>query len=108
MPDLPESRHDSYAALRIPGFRRFIASLLAQTLGSQMQAVVVGWQVYALTHDPLALGLVGLAEALPFLSTVLFAGHAADRPTGSGWPSWPRPSSFSAPWRSSASPSAPG
>jgi len=44
-----------------------------------MQAVVVGWQVYALTHDPLALGLVGLAEALPFLSTVLFAGHAADR-----------------------------
>jgi MFS family permease len=63
----------------VPGFRRFIASLLAQTLGSQMQAVVVGWQVYALTHDPLALGLVGLAEALPFLSTVLFAGHAADR-----------------------------
>ena len=79
MPDLPDSRHDSYAALRVPGFRRFIASLLAQTLGSQMQAVVVGWQVYALTHDPLALGLVGLAEALPFLSTVLFAGHAADR-----------------------------
>jgi len=79
VPELPESRHDSYAALRIPGFRRFIGSLLTQTLGSQMQAVVVGWQVYALTHDPLALGLVGLAEALPFLSTVLLAGHAADR-----------------------------
>jgi MFS family permease len=40
---------------------------------------VVGWQVYELTHDKLALGLIGLAEALPFISFALYAGHVADR-----------------------------
>lgn len=43
-----------------------------------MRAVVVGWQIYAATHDPLALGLIGLAEVLPFFAVVLFAGHVAD------------------------------
>jgi MFS family permease len=41
--------------------------------------VVVGWQVYEHTHDPLSLGLIGLAEALPFIAVALLAGHAADR-----------------------------
>ena len=49
------------------------------TLGSQLQAVVVGWQVYSITHDPLALGLIGLAEALPFIAVALPAGYVADR-----------------------------
>jgi len=62
--------HDSYAALRIPAFRWFIAALLTQTLASQMQAVVVGWQVYAITKSPLSLGLIGLAEAIPFIGAV--------------------------------------
>jgi MFS family permease len=44
-----------------------------------MQAVIVGWQMYAATRDPLALGLIGLSEALPFIGLALFAGHAADR-----------------------------
>jgi len=44
-----------------------------------MQTVAVGWQVYALTHDPLDLGLVGLSQFLPFIPLVLIAGHAADR-----------------------------
>jgi len=43
-----------------------------------MLAVAVGWQVYALTHDPLALGLVGLSEFLPFLCLVMVGGHVAD------------------------------
>ena len=38
----------------------------------------VGWQVYHLTHDPLSLGLIGLAEAIPFFCVALFAGHMAD------------------------------
>ncbi|HEX5386405.1 MAG TPA: MFS transporter [Gemmatimonadales bacterium] len=71
-------RHDPYAALRIPNFRWFIASVLAMTVATQMQAVVVGWQIYDVTHDPLSLGLVGLAEALPFITIALFAGHVAD------------------------------
>jgi MFS family permease len=71
--------HDPYAALRIPDFRRFVASVLAFTVATQIQAVVVGWQIYAVTRDPLSLGLVGLAEALPFIGIALFAGHVADR-----------------------------
>jgi MFS family permease len=71
--------HDPYAALRIPDFRRFVGSVLSLTVATQMQAVVVGWQIYAVTRDPLSLGLVGLAEALPFISLALVAGHLADR-----------------------------
>src|SRR4051812_4974036 len=57
--------HDPYAALRIPNFRWFVSSLLAMTVATQIQAVVVSWQIYELTRDPLSLGLIGLAEAVP-------------------------------------------
>ena len=70
---------DPYAPLRIAAFRWLVLSLLPSTLAQQIQAVVVGWQIYALTHDPLALGLIGLSEALPFIAVALFAGHVADR-----------------------------
>jgi MFS family permease len=73
------TRHDPYAALRILNFRWFIYSLLAMTVATQIQAVVVSWQIYELTHDPLSLGLIGLAEAVPFIGFALFAGHVADR-----------------------------
>lgn len=73
-----DAPRDSYAALRIPNFRRYILALFTLTLGIQIQGTIVGWQVYDLTRDPLALGLVGLAEALPAISMALFAGHVAD------------------------------
>jgi MFS family permease len=72
-------RHDPYASLRNRSFLWFVASLIALTLGTQIQATVVAWQVYALTRDPLSLGFVGLAEALPFIGAALYAGHLADR-----------------------------
>ena len=72
-------RHDPYISLRNPNFLWYVASLVAFTLGTQIQATVVAWQVYALTKDPLSLGLVGLAEALPFIGAALYAGHVADR-----------------------------
>jgi MFS family permease len=72
-------RHDPYVSLRNPNFLWYVASLVALTLGTQIQATVVAWQVYALTRDPLSLGLVGLAEALPFIGAALYAGHIADR-----------------------------
>jgi MFS family permease len=75
----PAGRHDSYAALRLPVFRRYIAGLAALTFATQVQGTVVGWQVYAITRDPLSLGLIGLAEALPFIGCALWAGHVADR-----------------------------
>ena len=75
----PPVRHDAYVALRHRDFRWYILSLFTMTLGSQLQAVVVGWQVYTITHDPLSLGLIGLAEALPFIAVALPAGYVADR-----------------------------
>lgn len=72
-------KHDAYAALRQRDFRWYILSLFSMTFASQLQAVVVGWQVYELTRDPLSLGLIGLAEALPFIAMALPAGYVADR-----------------------------
>ncbi len=49
------------------------------TFGLQMISVIVGWQIYQMTRDPLALGLIGLSEALAFMAFALWAGHIADR-----------------------------
>jgi MFS family permease len=49
------------------------------TVSTQIQGVVVAWQVYDITHDPLSLGLMGLAEVVPVLVIALYAGHLADR-----------------------------
>lgn len=67
-----------YAALKIPDFRLFITARFCVTLAIQIQSVVVAWQVYDLTHDPLSLGLIGLAEAIPSIGVSLYAGHVAD------------------------------
>ncbi len=72
-------KHDPYSALRVPAFRWFVISLMAMTVGVQIQGIAVAWQLYAATNDPLALGLAGLAEVLPFLALSLPAGHWADR-----------------------------
>jgi MFS family permease len=69
---------DAYAALKIRDFRWFVVARFVLTFAIQMQSVIVGWQIYQLTHDALALGLIGLAEAIPFLSISLFTGHVAD------------------------------
>jgi len=65
--------------LRHGQFARFAVCRFLATFSWQMLAVAVGWQVYALTHDPLALGFVGLSEFLPFLCLVMVGGHVADR-----------------------------
>jgi MFS family permease len=70
--------HDPYAALRIRNYRWFIVSLLTMTISTQIQAVVVAWQIYDITRDPLSLGLMGLAEAFPYIGLSLYAGHVAD------------------------------
>jgi len=70
---------DPYGSLRFPEFRAYLGSMGLVFVATQIQSAVLGWQVYALTGDPLSLGLVGLAEALPFLSLTLVGGWAADR-----------------------------
>lgn len=52
---------------------------LFSNVAKQIQAVVIAWQIYQLTKSPLALGLIGLAEAVPFLLVSLWAGHLVDR-----------------------------
>ena len=49
------------------------------TVALQMQAVAIGWQMYALTDNPLDLGLVGLFQFIPAACLALVAGHVADR-----------------------------
>ncbi|PSR55038.1 MFS transporter [Adhaeribacter arboris] len=71
-------KHDPYAVLKIPEFRLFVLARLSLTLALQIQSVIVGWQIYDLTQDPLALGLIGLAEAIPSIIVALYAGHVAD------------------------------
>lgn len=74
-----EYKNDTFASLRIPDFRYFVMNSFLITATLLIQEVVLGYELYKITHDPLALGLVGLAEALPFIALSLFGGHLADR-----------------------------
>lgn len=67
-----------FASLRIRDFSLFIVARFLLTIGILIQSVIVEWQMYEITHDPLQLGLIGLAEAIPFICIALFAGHIAD------------------------------
>lgn len=71
------------SAVASRSFRFYLASIVLGTLAIQIQNVAVAWQVFRLTKDEgdntaLALGAIGLAEVIPFVSAVLFAGHVAD------------------------------
>ena len=72
-------RHDPYAPLRYPNFRWLVLAHGTATVAREAQIVVIGWQIYEVTKDPLSLGLIGLSEALPFVAVALYAGHVADR-----------------------------
>jgi len=71
--------HQPYAVFRFASFRWFVVSLLAMGMAAQVQLVVVGWEIYQLTQDPLSLGLLGLSEVIPYLAVALYAGHVVDR-----------------------------
>jgi MFS family permease len=66
-------------AFSYPSFRFYQLARFLTITASEMQSVAVGWQIYDITHRPLDLGLVGLAQFLPPFLLFLFAGHAADR-----------------------------
>ena len=67
------------SAFRHSGFRFYWFSRLTATFAVQVLSVAVGWQIYALTRDPLDLGLIGLAQFLPSLILVLVTGAVADK-----------------------------
>ncbi len=72
-------KRDPYAALRYPEFRNFTIAAFLFTVALLIQEVVLGYELYSITKDPLALGFTGLAEAVPFIGLSLYGGHLADR-----------------------------
>ena len=58
---------------------QFLYVRIAASIALQVQAVAVGWQMYALTHSPFQLGLIGLVQFVPAVGLFLATGHAADR-----------------------------
>lgn len=74
----PTTKHDPFSALRYKEFRFYIFARFFLTTAVNFQAVCVGWQIYEITKDPLSLGLIGLAEAIPYILIALFAGYVVD------------------------------
>lgn len=71
-------RGEAFAVIHVKNFRYFLLYRIFMTVASLMQSVIVGWQIYELSHNVLWLGFVGLAEVIPQISISLFAGHYID------------------------------
>jgi MFS family permease len=72
-------KNDPYAALRIREFNVFLLLRFAMVFAWSMQFIVIEWEVYSLTKNPLSLGIIGLMEVIPAVSMALFAGHIVDQ-----------------------------
>ena len=68
----------SFKILQNRNFRLILFTRMFGALALQAQAVIVGWQIYSITKNPLMLGLVGLTEAIPAITCALFAGYIVD------------------------------
>jgi MFS family permease len=77
--DAERQTAQTFVPFRWPDFRRLFVAAACSTLASRCLAVVLGYEVYELTGNPLALGILGLIEAIPSLSLALYGGHVADR-----------------------------
>jgi MFS family permease len=76
---MAEAPRDGHAVFRYPDFRFYVAGRVLQTLAQQIQNIALAWLIYDLTHDPLALGFIGLANFLPTIPLSLVTGTVADR-----------------------------
>ncbi len=72
-------KNDPYAALRFREFNIFLLVRFAMVFAWSMQFVVIEWEVYSITKNPLSLGIIGLMEVIPAVSMALFAGHIVDQ-----------------------------
>ncbi|NRT13171.1 MFS transporter [Flavobacterium sp. 14A] len=72
-------KKDPYAALRYKEFNIFLLLRFAMVFAWSMQFIVIEWEVYSITKDPLSLGIIGLMEVIPAVSMALFAGHIVDQ-----------------------------
>lgn len=69
---------EAFAVVRVKNFRLYLFYRVFMTMAALMQSVIVGWQIYDLTHDVLWLGFIGLVEVIPQVTISLFAGHYSD------------------------------
>jgi MFS family permease len=74
----PWYKSEAFSVIRVKNFRFFLLYRNLMTMASLMQSVIVGWQVYELTHNVLWLGLIGLVEVVPQITVSFFAGHYID------------------------------
>ncbi|WP_344760397.1 MFS transporter [Luteimonas lutimaris] len=74
----PSAEESPSSPMRNPGFRALMAFRICTILSYQIVAVTVGWHVYEITRSPFALGLIGLAEVLPYFCIAPFAGYLVD------------------------------
>ena len=72
-------KKDAFAALRYREFRSYLGMRFFFTFAYQMQAVVIGFHIFKLTKDPLALAFIGLCEAIPAIGIALYGGYIADK-----------------------------
>src|SRR5690606_37332806 len=70
--------NDPFAAVRIPEYKNLMLGRFCFVMAMRMITTVVGWWIYQLTKDPLAIGLIGLSEVIPALSLALYSGHRVD------------------------------
>lgn len=74
-----QKEKNPYVALKVPKFKSYLGIRFFFTMAYQMQAVCIGYYVYELTKSALALGMIGLCEAIPALSIALYGGYVADK-----------------------------
>jgi len=74
----PQEPDSALQLLARPGFSLVLAYRIFAMLSYQIVAVTVGWHIYEVTRNPFSLGLVGLAEVLPFFCVAPFAGYLVD------------------------------
>lgn len=76
---MDDNRISALEVLRIPEYRNFITARFFYVMALRMVTTIVGWRIYEITHNPLAIGIIGLSEFLPAFSLALYAGHVIDK-----------------------------
>jgi len=74
-----ERRTSALQLLHIHEYRNFIIARIFYVMALSLVTTVIGWRIYEITHNPLAIGLIGLSEFIPAFSLALYAGHLIDK-----------------------------
>jgi MFS family permease len=74
-----ERKPPALQLLRITEYRNFIIARFFYVMALRMVTTIIGWRIYEITHNPLAIGLIGLSEFIPAFSLALYAGHVIDK-----------------------------